>query len=455
MNKAILLLVGGDLTAAVLAHGLAVSLEKAALPPSASWWLEGEIYRLAIFVAVLIVSGFLAELYAQGKTNGSNDLWIRIGCSLALTATLLSVIDYFLDDRVAFGWLFLVTSLAAFVLLQLGWHRNFHYLLRVPGIAQKVMILGAGPVAEQIEKVLAASQHNYILTGPAPRPPGSPAGAPQVPPEMPGHLARTAVLEKVDTIVISLTERRGVLPVREILGCKLSGIEIVDAMSFYEQMTGKLMVEKITPSWFIFSNGSRVTPFMRFYKRGFDLLFALVAIILVMPLLPLIALAIRFDTGEPILFKQVRVGMGEKDFVLYKFRTMHPDAERQTGAIWASENDPRVTRVGRFLRHTRLDEVPQLFNVLRGDMSFVGPRPERPEFVAKLKEEIPFYSNRHYVKPGATGWAQVKYSYGASVEDALEKLRYDLYYIKNYSLFLDFLIILETIKVVLFGRGAR
>jgi sugar transferase (PEP-CTERM system associated) len=242
---------------------------------------------------------------------------------------------------------------------------------------------------------------------------------------------------------------------RDILGCKLSGIEIVDALSFYEQITGKLLVEKMHPSWFIFSNGSRVTPFTRFTKRVFDLFFATVGLILIAPVIPFIALAVKLDSPGPVFFRQMRVGKGEKNFVLYKFRTMCKDAEKGTGAVWARENDPRVTRIGKFLRTTRLDEVPQLFNVLRGDMSFVGPRPERPEFVSDLKEKIPYYSNRHYVKPGATGWAQVKYPYGASVEDAEEKLCYDLYYIKNFSLVLDFMIILETVKVVVFGRGAR
>ncbi|MRR07231.1 MAG: exopolysaccharide biosynthesis polyprenyl glycosylphosphotransferase, partial [Deltaproteobacteria bacterium] len=206
---------------------------------------------------------------------------------------------------------------------------------------------------------------------------------------------------------------------------------------------------------FIFSDGFRRTGFGRIMKRSADVALSLVGIILVLPLLPFVALGIKVTSPGPILFRQVRVGQGDRPFVLYKFRSMRADAEKASGAVWAQKDDPRVTRFGKFLRTSRLDELPQLYNVLRGDMSLVGPRPERPEFVDKLKEVIPYYSERHFVKPGVTGWAQVKYPYGASVDDAIEKLRYDLYYIKNMSMLLDIIIVLETIKVVLFGRGSR
>jgi sugar transferase (PEP-CTERM system associated) len=220
-------------------------------------------------------------------------------------------------------------------------------------------------------------------------------------------------------------------------------------------MTGKLLLENITPSWFIFSDGFRITAPVRLIKRITDVLFSAAGLVLVLPLFPLFALAIRLDSPGPIFFRQVRVGEREKNFSLYKFRTMGEDAEKGTGAVWAQEKDSRVTRVGNFFRKSRIDEIPQLFNVLMGNMSLVGPRPERPEFIEKLKEVIPYYSERHFVKPGVTGWAQVRYPYGASVEDALEKLRYDLYYIKNLSITFDLMIILETVKVVLFRRGGR
>ena len=454
MNRALLLLGAGDMAAAALAYHLVPA------PPfsSAAEGVDAAMLRmmgLGLFVGMLMLTGYLSELYSWDRHYGRREIFLRISASLILAFFLLSGI-YFLIPTMTPDRTTLVLSLGLFGLMQLTWHVVYLIVLRMPGVAQKVLIYGAGPLAEQIEKILATNPHNYILAGSVRPSAGSTVGAAAV--NTLGcvdSLDVTATREKVHKIIISVSERRGVLPVREILGCKLNGIEIVDALSFYEQITGKLLVEKMHPSWFIFSNGSRVTPFMRIYKRFFDLLFASIGLALVSPLLPVIALAIRLDSPGPVLFRQVRVGKNERNFVLLKFRTMCTDAEKKTGAVWAVENDPRVTRVGKFLRKTRLDEIPQLINVLRGDMSFVGPRPERPEFVSTLKEKIPYYSHRHYVKPGATGWAQVKYPYGASVQDAEEKLCYDLYYIKNFSLTLDFIIILETVKVVLFGRGAR
>jgi sugar transferase (PEP-CTERM system associated) len=229
----------------------------------------------------------------------------------------------------------------------------------------------------------------------------------------------------------------------------------MEAPSFYELVQGRLMLESITPSWFIFSSGFRRTSKFSICKRCMDIVLSCIGLLLTLPFFPLIALAIKLDSPGPVFFRQERFGNKEKRFELYKFRTMRQDAEKGTGAVWAEKNDPRITKLGHFFRGSRIDEIPQLINVLKGDMSFVGPRPERPEFVEKLKQVIPYYSKRHFIKPGLTGWAQVRYPYGSSVEDAVEKLRYDLYYIKNISPFLDTLIFLETIKVVLFGRGGR
>jgi len=268
-------------------------------------------------------------------------------------------------------------------------------------------------------------------------------------------LLAAAIAGRADLIVVALSERRGIFPLRDVLRCKLNGIEIMDAPSFYERVTGSLMLEQITPSWIIFSSGFRRTSLLTLIKRASDIVLSMIGLLLIMPFVPFIALAIKLDSPGPLLFSQVRVGSREKPFKLYKFRTMGRDAEKASGAVWAEKNDPRVTRVGAFLRNSRIDEIPQLYNVLKGDMSFIGPRPERPEFVENLKKIIPYYSKRHFIKPGVTGWAQVKYPYGASVHDAVEKLRYDLYYIKHFSIVLDLLIFFETIKVVVFGRGAR
>jgi sugar transferase (PEP-CTERM system associated) len=241
----------------------------------------------------------------------------------------------------------------------------------------------------------------------------------------------------------------------DILEAKFNGVDILDGPTFYEMVTGKLLIEDTNPSWFIFSSGFKTTPFKRLTKSALDRLLAGMGLLITMPLFPVIALLIKYNSPGPIFFKQSRVGEGERNFFMYKFRTMYQDAESLTGAVWAQENDPRITGIGRILRKTRLDEIPQLYNVLKGEMSLVGPRPERPEFVRKLKEIIPYYSQRHFSKPGITGWAQIRYPYGASVEDAIEKLRFDLYYIKHMSLIFDLLILLETAKVALLGRGAR
>jgi len=226
-------------------------------------------------------------------------------------------------------------------------------------------------------------------------------------------------------------------------------------MTTYERLTGKILIDDLKPSWLIFSDGFRASRATRFVKRMLDLSLSLLGVVLSAPLMALTAIAIRLDSAGPIVYSQARIGENGRVFNVYKFRSMRADAERGGTPIWARDKDERVTRVGRFIRTTRLDELPQFWNVLRGDMSFVGPRPERPFFVEQLSRQIPFYVQRHAVKPGLTGWAQVKYQYGSSVEDAMEKLRYDLYYIKHLSIVFDLTIVLDTVKVILFGKGAK
>lgn len=258
----------------------------------------------------------------------------------------------------------------------------------------------------------------------------------------------------MNRIIVALDERRGKLPLEQLLSCRLKGIRVDDALEFTENLSGKISVENLYPSSLIFSNGFKGAALFKKIKRGIDIIFSIIGLVIFSPLCVLIAAAIKIDSRGPILYRQERVGEDGKTFGLLKFRSMRTDAEKD-GPVWAMENDQRITRVGKIIRKLRFDEIPQMINVIKGEMSFVGPRPERPFFVEKLKKEIPFYSHRHAVKPGITGWAQLYYPYGASKEDALEKLKYDLYYIKNMSLFLDLTIILETIKVVLFGRGSR
>ncbi len=328
----------------------------------------------------------------------------------------------------------------------------------LPGVAKRILVVGDGPLSVQMGNLTSAAGGRYVMLGRVRCFDNMCSGTEDeeggtAPEAEPGWLLRLAHNFRADQLVISLAERRGAFPVEEMLCCKLAGIEVVDAPSFYERVSRKLLIENITPSWFIFSHGFRVTWMLRFLKRSLDITVSLAGLLCFLPLAPFIALAIKLDSSGPVLFRQIRVGEGDRLFMLMKFRTMRQDAESRTGAVWSQINDPRITRVGHFLRKTRLDEVPQLVNVLRGDMSFVGPRPERPEFVRTLKEIIPYYSERHYVKPGLTGWAQVCYPYGSSVEDAIEKLRYDLYYIKNISIFFDLYIAARTFIVIIFGRG--
>ena len=265
----------------------------------------------------------------------------------------------------------------------------------------------------------------------------------------------TSAPGRVDRVIVAIDEKRGKLPVRQLMELRLLGIEIEEATTFIERVSGRIWVETMLPSWLIFSEGFKTSELRSFLKRAADILHAGVLLMLASPLMILTAVAIKFDSRGPVLYRQARLGAQRREFEVLKFRSMRQDAEKDTGPTWASESDPRVTRIGRIIRKLRIDELPQLFNVLRGDMSFVGPRPERAHFVRQLEQRIPYYGLRMLMRPGLTGWAQVEYGYGASEDDALEKLKYDLYYIKNNNLLLDLWIVLKTIRVVLRGSGAR
>lgn len=259
---------------------------------------------------------------------------------------------------------------------------------------------------------------------------------------------------EVQEIVVATDDRRNGLPVDDILECKMHGLHIMEAADFYERQLGKIRLDALYPSNVIFADGFTQAILRRTEKRVMDVIASAIGIVLTLPVMALTALAIFCESGGPVLYRQERVGRRGRVFILLKFRSMRQDAEAN-GAVWAMQNDRRVTRVGEFIRKTRIDELPQLINVLMGEMSFVGPRPERPQFVAELSKAIPYYDLRHYVKPGITGWAQILYPYGASINDAREKLQYDLYYLKNYSIFLDINILLQTIQVILWRKGAR
>jgi len=453
LQKRIMLLVAGDMLAALVAVFVAMSIRNRNIPSLADIRELGFL-KIVLFVLVVLFLSFLAEIYKNHHELVTSEIVYKIIYPLGVACLVFSVLSYFNPESFYANSL-LVSALITFGLLQFICHCTYRLYVKFKGFARKVLILGVGPIAGHMGALIPASDENYVLSCYVQCANEVSHVSPSIILESSGGLYETVKREQADKIVVSLSERRGVFPFQEVMACKLDGIEVIDAPSFYEQITGKLFLEGMTPSWIIFSEGFKVSSLSKLLKRGVDISCGVIGILLIAPFLPLIALAIKLDSTGPILYWQERVGEKEKLFKLYKFRTMRVDAENGTGAVWAQQNDTRVTRVGAFFRKSRIDELPQFFNILRGDMSMVGPRPERPEFVSKLKEAIPYYSERHFVKPGVTGWAQVRYAYGASVEDALEKLRYDLYYIKNLSLTLDFMIILETIQVVLFRKGAR
>jgi sugar transferase (PEP-CTERM system associated) len=411
--------------------------------------------KFLIFGLVLIFSSLFLEMYNQEKISGRKEIIFKISIGILISFFFLSSL-YYIIPLIKLGRGLLLIALFSFGLLQFLWHVSYR-ALKPRSFASRVIILGTGPLAQKIGKVVKSSNNHYFLAGYI-NLPSEPVCVSSESILLDGNgneLLDMVRNKKAHKIVVSLSERRGVVPLDGLLKCKFCGVEVIDAPSFYEEVTGKLLIDEITPSWFIFSDGFKMTPLKRFGKGMLDIFIASIGLMIFLPLFPIIALLIKIDSSGPVFFKQLRLGEGEKNFTLYKFRTMHRDAENEMGAVWAQENDSRVTRVGKILRIMRLDEIPQFYNVLRGDMSIIGPRPERPEFVAELKNLIPYYSERHFVKPGITGWAQICYPYGSSVEDAIEKLRYDLYYIKHISFSLDVMIIMETIRVMLFGKGAR
>ncbi len=398
---------------------------------------------------------------SQNRAELPNRLIHSLGYALVMLAALVFIAPQLfvfpgLRDVGRDTWkLILLLSLAFGAIY--AWRAGFHWFFYKWNFGEHVLILGTGEHAEQIATLIhdnpMAGFEAVGLIG------DDPGGE-----RRPGHLRvvgserelpTVARRERVARIVAAYEERRNTLPVPELLQCRMDGVLVEEQESMYERVTGKIAVESLRPSYLIFGRGFTKPPLAVAIKRTTDILAALAGLTLALPLCALVVPLLLLESGFPVFFRQDRIGQDGRVFQIVKFRTMRQDAEKETGPVWAKTNDARVTRVGKWLRLLRIDELPQMFNVLAGHMSFVGPRPERPYFVEELAQANPFYTLRHTVKPGLTGWAQVRYPYGASVEDALEKLRYDLYYIKNMSTVFDFNIILRTVGVVLFGKGAR
>ena len=413
-------------------------------------------WRIALATGLFLVCLYYNDFYDLTVVQSSREVVIRLFQAGGAASIILALVYFVLPD-IAVGGTAFFPSLAMFLAAILTWRFAFNVLIRAPRLVENLLVVGTGPMAMSLARQIF-QQHDfaYRIVGfvddsETERP--LPAGFPR---RLGNSSDLPALVERygVDRIVVAISDRRGRLPVSGLLHAKLSGVSVEEAAATYERLTGKVMLENIKPSWVIFSDGFRVSRLRRTLKRAADVLLASIGLAIGAIPMALTALAVWFDSGSPVLYAQERVGQYGRRFTLFKFRSMRNDAE---GAVpqWATEGDNRVTRVGRFIRLTRLDELPQLWNVLRGDMSFVGPRPERPYFVEMLSQDIPFYHERHAVKPGITGWAQVKYRYGASAEDAAEKLRYDLYYIKHLSLVFDLTIVFDTVKVILLKKGAQ
>lgn len=326
---------------------------------------------------------------------------------------------------------------------------------------QKIVLLGSGQVTMDIkQEIIGRKDCGYTLALEIPESIDdvdlvNPGDIPLICKNKFEGLKEMVQVLDIEKVVVGFKEKRHIFPTRELLKCRVEGIDIIDGNDFYENLTGKLTVEALNPSWLIFARGFHKSRPRRFLKRSIDLILSFIMLLFCLPLITITAIFIKLDSRGSVFFSQERVGEKGKIYRIHKFRSMIDEAEKHSGPVWARNDDDRVTRVGRIIRRWRIDELPQLWNVLKGEMSFVGPRPEREFFVKKLEEMIPYYSVRFTVKPGITGWAQVCYGYGASVDDAVEKLNYDLFYIKNMAMLMDLMIVLRTIKIVLFSTGAR
>jgi sugar transferase (PEP-CTERM system associated) len=402
---------------------------------------EQGLGKIALVSIAFITCMYYFDLYDTSIISNLREGIIRLVQVLGAIYIVWALVDYVYPPLELDRGIFLTGPIFVVTLL-LIWRKLFSVVNRLPRFADRALILGDGPLAEPLLKEFESRPElglrvvSRVLTA--------------------GDALSHAVTQlRVNHIVVAMSDRRGKLPVGLLLSLKCSGVRIQDGADVYETITGKVPIESIQSGWLLFSPGFYVSRLIRVYKRLASISVSLFGLLFSLPLLPFITVVIKLTSPGPVFYRQKRVGKDGIVFYCHKFRTMRADAEADTGPTWASDEDPRITAAGRFLRKSRIDEIPQLWNVLKGDMSLVGPRPERPEFVRELVRDIPYYDLRHTIRPGITGWAQTRYKYGNSIEDAKEKLRYDLFYIKNMSPGLDLLIFFRTIKIILLGRGAK
>jgi sugar transferase (PEP-CTERM system associated) len=418
-----------------------------------------------LFVSVAVITCmYYFDLYDSSILGNRREVLIRLAEVLGTVYSLLAFL-YYWYPALELGRGIFVIGLTFVAILLFFWRRLFSKINSVSEFADRALILGEGPLAELLQhefelrpelglrvvgRISVLDNGNHDVNCERGELPGDPLSTDAV-----EDLSRAVKLLRANRIVVAMGERRGKLPVDVLLSLKCRGLQVQDGVEVYEAITGKVPIESVRSGWLLFSPGCYASRFHLAYKRVASILVSILGLLLGLPLFPFIILAIKLTSSGPVVYRQRRVGRDGVVFNCYKFRTMRADAEADTGPTWATDDDPRITPVGKFLRMSRMDEIPQLWNVLRGDMSLVGPRPERPEFVGALSQEIPCYHLRHTIRPGITGWAQIRHKYSSSIEDAREKLRYDLFYIKNMSLGLDLLVFLQTIKVILWAQGAK
>lgn len=416
------------------------------------------LIQSALVLFVCIACFYYNDLYDANSGFGSVERVLRIEQSIGAASLILGLLYYLLPRLLLSRGVFLIAMLLAALFIFLG-RKLLDRAWQLTAPTQHVLILGTGELAMELAREIGFRNDlrirldGFVSGAPAGQAPEKLAGVPVL-----GEAKDMEPIARergVSRIIVALEDRRGVLPTRELVSLRVRGVYVEDAASALSALTGRVALRAVKPSWFVFSDGFHRSRLQESIKRMFDLTFGALGLLLSAPLMLLVALVVKLESKGPVVYHQTRVGRANREFEVLKFRSMREDAESSSGAQWAAVNDPRVTRVGSFMRKYRLDELPQFINVLRGEMSFVGPRPERPCFVTELRQSIPYYDERHSVRPGITGWAQVRYPYGSSVEDAASKLEYDLFYLKNMSAVFDMAILFETIRIVMGGRGGR
>jgi sugar transferase (PEP-CTERM system associated) len=413
--------------------------------------------KAVLIAAVTQVCLYFGDLYNFKTLSDRRELFVSAVQSLGAASLILAAIYFWFPDLIVGRGVFILAAIIAITLL-FSWRIAFEWTTRQVGPRERLLLVGTGEGAVRLAKELFDRRDLGVEIVGFIDPDPEKLGTHVLNPGVIGTIEDIPAIVRaraVDQVVVSLADARGKLPMDKLLEMKLEGVQFEHLASVYEKYTGKIAVDNLRPSWLIFSDGFRKSHLQTLSKRLVDIVGAAIGLVLSLPIMAVVAVAVKASSRGPVLYHQQRVGHHGRVFHVHKFRSMRTDAETATGAIWAAPNDDRVTPIGRFLRRARLDELPQLWNVLCGHMSIVGPRPERPEFVSQLTQDIPFYGQRHTVRPGLTGWAQVRYTYGASIEDAMEKLQYDLFYIKNMSLALDFFVIVKTVKTVLMQRGGQ